>query len=290
MGVGGSGLTTALVLSGGGSLAAVQVGMLKALAAREIHPSLFIGSSVGAVNAAFVAGRGFRGQTLDELAQLWRSLGRHDVSPFAPHRDLLTLTGTRPSLSGPGGLVRLLSSHLGYARLEDAALPIHVVVNDLRAGREVLLSRGDAAAALLASASTPSVLTSPHISEAVALGAERVVVLTASVACSLATPARCGLARAVHSCTLHLEQQAMQEAAARKHDVELIVLPPLCPLAVPSTDFRHADELIERGERATLRWLDAGGDRRPHPERHLALHAHPCARGAPSARHGGRAA
>jgi predicted acylesterase/phospholipase RssA len=48
-------MTTAFVLSGGGSLGAVQVGMLQALAAREAHPDFLVGTSVGAVNAAYVA-------------------------------------------------------------------------------------------------------------------------------------------------------------------------------------------------------------------------------------------
>ncbi len=51
-------MTTAFVLSGGGSLGAVQVGMLQALGERGVTPDLLVGSSAGALNAAFVAGHG----------------------------------------------------------------------------------------------------------------------------------------------------------------------------------------------------------------------------------------
>jgi hypothetical protein len=51
-------MTTAFVLSGGGSLGAVQVGMLRALADQQVAPDLLVGTSVGALNAAFVAGHG----------------------------------------------------------------------------------------------------------------------------------------------------------------------------------------------------------------------------------------
>ena len=51
-------MTTAFVLSGGGSLGAVQVGKLQALSERDVHPDLLIGTSVGAINAAYVAGHG----------------------------------------------------------------------------------------------------------------------------------------------------------------------------------------------------------------------------------------
>ena len=49
-------MTTAFVLSGGASLGAVEVGMLAALAEAGVVPDLLLGTSVGAVNAAFVAG------------------------------------------------------------------------------------------------------------------------------------------------------------------------------------------------------------------------------------------
>lgn len=43
-------MTTAFVLSGGGSLGAVQVGILQALAAAGIEPDLLIGTSAGGLN------------------------------------------------------------------------------------------------------------------------------------------------------------------------------------------------------------------------------------------------
>src|SRR3989442_13857633 len=59
----------AFVLSGGGSLGAVQVGMLRALFENDCCPDLLIGTSVGAVNAACVAAR----PDCDGMAQLAES-------------------------------------------------------------------------------------------------------------------------------------------------------------------------------------------------------------------------
>ena len=50
-------MTTAFVLSGGGSLGAVQVGMLQALAEYDVHPDVLVGTSAGGLNAAWVAAR-----------------------------------------------------------------------------------------------------------------------------------------------------------------------------------------------------------------------------------------
>jgi hypothetical protein len=64
---------TAFVLSGGASLGALQVGMLRALYERGIAADLLVGTSVGALNAAVVASRPQTPATADELA---RTCGR----------------------------------------------------------------------------------------------------------------------------------------------------------------------------------------------------------------------
>jgi NTE family protein len=56
---------TAFVLAGGGSLGAVQVGMLKALCEGNIAPDLVVGASVGAINAAYYAA------SPDQAARAW---------------------------------------------------------------------------------------------------------------------------------------------------------------------------------------------------------------------------
>ena len=64
----------AFVLGGGGPLGAYEVGMLKALMEREIHPDLVLGSSVGALNGATIAAD----PTPRDLApgRLWRPIHR----------------------------------------------------------------------------------------------------------------------------------------------------------------------------------------------------------------------
>jgi len=64
--------STAFVLTGGGSLGAVQVGMATALHERGIDPDVLIGTSVGAINAAYLAGPGTTGERLASLATVVR--------------------------------------------------------------------------------------------------------------------------------------------------------------------------------------------------------------------------
>lgn len=133
-------MTTAFVLSGGGSLGAVQVGMLEALADRGIAPDLILGSSVGALNAAFVAGHGFTKDGLQAPERIWRGLRRQDVFPFNPTRHVLALAGARTSLCSAAGLDRLVEANLPYRQLQDAPIPVHIVVTDVLSGEDVLIS------------------------------------------------------------------------------------------------------------------------------------------------------
>ena len=91
-------MVTAFVLSGGGSLGAVQVGMLQALTARGVEPDLLIGTSAGALNAAYVAGHGTSESALDGLEAIWVGLRRRDVFPLQPARLGAAALGWAPSL------------------------------------------------------------------------------------------------------------------------------------------------------------------------------------------------
>ncbi|HEU4568446.1 MAG TPA: patatin-like phospholipase family protein [Marmoricola sp.] len=285
-------MTTAFVLSGGGTLGAVQVGMLLALAERGTIPDLIVGSSVGALNAAFLAAdpsvAGVRG-----LERVWRGLRRRDVFPL-PLRPLpgvaalAAVAGRRSSLVDAGPLRRLVRRHLAFDRLEDAPVPVHVVATDVLTGHEVVLSEGPAVDAVLASAALPGVLppvavedhllvdggvvdNSP-ISVAVELGAERVVVLPTGYACALTAPPRSALGTALHAVTLAVQRRLLLDVAALQDEVDLQVVPPLCPLAVSPADFSRSGELVERALASTRDWLDA--PRVADQASQLALHRH----------------
>src|SRR5438270_13442833 len=116
--------------------------MLAALAERGYQPDLLVGASAGALNAAFIAGRGFDVEAVNDLSSVWRRVRRNDVFPFAPHRHVLALAGARPALCAANGLRRLLDAHVSAVRLEDAAIPLQIVTTDVLSGREVVLSTG----------------------------------------------------------------------------------------------------------------------------------------------------
>src|ERR1700674_5420101 len=102
---------TAFVLSGGGSLGAVQVGMLRALFENGIAPDLLVGTSVGAVDAAWIAGRpGVAGA--HQLAEIWLSLRRQDVFPISPMTGFAGLLGRSNHFISNSSLRTVLAKHL----------------------------------------------------------------------------------------------------------------------------------------------------------------------------------
>lgn len=281
---------TAFVLSGGGSLGAVQVGMLQALADADIQPDLLIGTSAGGINATWVGAHGMSADSLNGLADVWTGLRRRDVFPIRPVRLLGGLLGRSRSLFSGEPLGDLVAEKAGIEDLSHATIPVHLLTTDLLTGLDVLLSTGSVRDAARATAAIPGILppvqvgdrwlvdgaiaTRAGVSHAVELGATRIVVLPAGVPCAIDEPPRSALAVAVHALSLLIEKQLILEVALTFDGVTIGLLPPLCPLTISPADFRHASELIERGRTDSVEWIADGGLERVDPSRYLALHRH----------------
>jgi len=280
---------TAFVLAGGGSLGAVQVGMLAALARHEIVPDFIVGASVGAINAAYYAAEPDE-RGVERLKRIWLQLRRTDVFPFSPIASVLGFLGKTDHLVGPAPLRKLIESELPYQRLEDARLPCHVVATDALQGIEVVLSSGPAATALLASAAIPAVFppvslderflfdggvaNNTPISTAIQMGATRVIVLPTGISCALKTPPRGAMALAMHALNLLIMRQLVGDIERFAGVCEVVTVPPLCPLATTTYDFSQSADLIHRAEGATRLWLQTDGLHRLGTPPALLAHRH----------------
>ena len=71
---------TAFVLSGGGNLGALQIGMLRALVERGVLPDLVLGCSVGAINGAGLA-EDPSPAGVGRMERLWRELDGKKLMP-----------------------------------------------------------------------------------------------------------------------------------------------------------------------------------------------------------------
>lgn len=262
-------MTVAFVLAGGGNLGAAQVGMLQALRDAQVAPDLVVGTSVGAINGAWPAAD----EPLEDLADIWRGLRRSDVFPASLLRGLLGFVGLRDHLVSPRRLRTLVDRHTPFRRLEEAPTPLHVVVTDVLTGRDIRLDHGPAVDAIMASAAIPGIfppvridgrsamdggaVNNAPISHAVSLGADTVWVLATGYACALPDPPDSALGMVLHAVSLTIHQRLALDIDRYADRVDLRVVPPLCPLTVPPTDFSRADELIRTARDHTAAWLDA---------------------------------
>lgn len=272
---GGTGLR-AFVLSGGGSLGAVQVGMLRALFESGTLPDFLVGTSVGAVNAAWVGAYPDTDGVLG-LAEIWRGLRRGDVFPLSPVTSARGLLGRANHFIANDNLKSVLERNIPYSRLDEAQIPVHVVATELKSGRATILNSGPTIPALLASCAIPGVFPPVRIgrrdyvdggvanhtpvSVAIELGARKIFVLPVGYPWLNREPTN-ALGMALHALARIVEQKLDADVAAHRDVADIHVLPALDLADVSPADFSHTMELIDWGYRSGRRYLGSAANGR----------------------------
>ena len=165
------------------------------------------------------------------------------------------------------GLRQLIDEHLPYRNLEEAKIPIHIVTTDILFGETVVLSKGPAAQAILASAAIPpafapvkferlyladgAISSNTPVKVAVAFGAKRLVILPTGYACARELPPTGAFANALHALTLLITRQLLSELESLDPRIDYFIVPPLCPLTGSPYDFSQATLLIARAVEST---------------------------------------
>jgi len=124
MGMESSSVSVAFVLSGGANLGAAQAGMLEALLDAGITPDLLVGTSIGAVNAAFLAAGPSPAQAR-ALSAIWRGLSAEEFFPL--HAAQVTRALRAGALYSPEPLRRLLEREIPYRLVEEASTRLRIV-------------------------------------------------------------------------------------------------------------------------------------------------------------------
>ncbi len=261
----------AFVLSGGGSLGAMQVGMLEALAERSIIPDLVVGTSIGAVNGAVVASdpRG----AAHRLSHLWLRFDSTRVFPHNVLRQLGTLRRQHTHLFEGAGLVSVLMETLaGGATFDTLAIPLHVVTTDVATGVAKVITSGPLIPALTASAAIPGIfpavahegsllydgglVANVPIQQAVDAGARSLVILDCTYPGHAPIRPSTLMETMLFSATVVLRQQTAAALAAVPADVPVLSLPGPKPRAVSPLSFAHTAALIEAAYDAARAFLE----------------------------------
>ncbi|MCS7248061.1 MAG: patatin-like phospholipase family protein [Anaerolineales bacterium] len=265
----------AIALGGGGARGALQVGALRALVEHGVQPDILVGTSIGAVNATYLAIHGLTLESLKGLEQAWHKAAQANLLPA----NYLWLT-LRFLLGGVGWrsdhrlreffIMHGLSPKLTFAELCHVRLIL--VATDLDSGKMVLYGEDlsqSVLEGLLASTALPpwvypldqgtrslidgGVVSTLPIEPSLRQGAKEIIALdlmdprvTFTVAVPSFGPFIVKLINTVEQRQLELE---MALAAAHRVPVWHIQLRGEGP--VPMWDFSHTAALIEHGYQIT---------------------------------------
>lgn len=260
---------TAFVLSGGGPAGAAQVGMLQGLLEAGITPDAMIGTSVGALNAVFIANDPtLRGA--EKLREVWMSMRREDLFPGGKISSALNILRRGSCVFSNSGLRGIIESGLEATTFEQLKIPAHINATQLSNGEERWFSSGSIADALLASAAMPGVFPPVQIDghayidggvtnnvpvlRGAEIGAKSVVVISVNAASQ-----RRELTRPhdfmMHGFVLARGHRYERDLAAARQKASVRVIPTLELGYVPFTDMSQTERLIEAGLAATRKWL-----------------------------------
>ncbi|NYI04871.1 patatin-like phospholipase family protein [Allostreptomyces psammosilenae] len=289
-------MTTAWVLPGGGSYGAVQAGQARALMEAGIFPDMVLGTSVGSLNAAWLAGDPTR-EGVERLRRMWLEIRRTQAFPVDPLRMLGGVLRLRNHVMDNAPLGRWLSSRVSFHNLEDGRLPLTVTAVDVLTGDPVYLDRGPLIPALLASSALPGIFPPVEIdgrwlidgglaahtpvTRAVDQGADRVFVLPSSGTQPFSlTPEARGLTEphgrpspspsepphtpaSVRAAALGaaIDTTVRLELELGAQRCELYVLPAPNLAGLSSFSFRHARQLMNAGLALGRRWIAEGAPR-----------------------------
>lgn len=130
----------------------MEVGFYRALEEFGIHPDLILGSSIGALNGAYLAG----GMSASDLAGLWRGFRLRQA--LSLNWSWLIDRRRRPGFFSLAPLRGLLRRTLPATRFEDLVIPLTIVTTDLDSGRACYWEgHGDLIEPVIASMSLPGI-------------------------------------------------------------------------------------------------------------------------------------
>lgn len=193
------------MLGGGGLLGAHEVGMLRALAEANVRPDVVVGTSIGAVNGAFVAAD--PDGAAQRLTDLWRGESLRVVFSETLLGRAVRLVRSGTHLHAVEPLRKLLADKLPVTDFEDLRLPFQCVAASIEDATARWFTQGPLVPAVIASCAVPGLLPPVEIAgrhyfdgglvdsipvgRAIALGATTVYVLHAGrIESPLSVPTR----------------------------------------------------------------------------------------------------
>jgi len=242
------------VLGGGGSLGAIQVGMLQALAEHDIAPDLVAGTSVGSLNGAVVA-RDPK-SAASRLSHLWARMTREQVFPGGLLAQVRTLQHSKTHLFPSTGLAAVVADFLGAGTtFADLALPFAAIAMDVATARPAM--PGIFAPVRLGTFRLydGGLVANVPMQQAVAMGARSLVVLDCNFPGHVLQAPGSIAEVLFYTAMVTMRTQPAYEAPRVAGEVPVVYLHGPEPHTVSPLEFRHTGRLIETAYEAARSFL-----------------------------------
>lgn len=268
----------AFVFSGGGSRGAMEAGGVKALYEHGIRPDMVVGSSAGAMNAAFLA-IDPTPEGVDRLCGIWRDLRSRDIVPGNAISKFWRVIRGRPSIVTGDALRTFVEQHIPADKQtfgQLSGLKLYITAANLQTSTLYLYGEDKNASivdAVMASSAFPGVfppvqisgwqyvdgglILNVPISIAIDKGATAVYALDVAYTGGIYGPAKDLLtvlfrvvSVALHQDLLAELKYAAQVPGVRTHHIIIRGVP-----QAGDFDFDHGAEMIEAGYDAVKRYL-----------------------------------
>jgi len=244
------------VLGGGGSLGAVQVGMLQALGERDVPPDIVAGTSVGALNGAVLALE--PKSAANRLSHLWARMSRERVFPGGLLAQARTLQHTRTHLFPSTGLSTVITDFLGAdLSFADLTLPFAAVTTDIATARPAIPGIYPLVEIGSLRLYDGGLVANVPMRQAVAMGARSLVVLDCNFPGGIPEVSGSIAEVVFYTVLVTIRSQAILEAPLVAAEVPVVYLHGPEPLRISPLDFRQTGTLIETAYEAARSFLDA---------------------------------
>ena len=257
------------VLGGGGSLGAMQAGMLRAAYEAGLRPDIVVGTSVGALNGALLADD--PDNAVERLSALWPTVRKEHVFPGKRWKQFATLRSSRTFVFDSSALADFATQHLRADTFAQLRLPFGAVAVDAETAEPVVLTTGLVVPAIVASTAIPGVyppvwhngrtlydgglVANVPMRQTLALGARSLVVFDCSYpgrSWDLPETMAEVLAWVL---TVSARQQAALELPAIAQEVPVVYLPGPALRRISPLDFNHTAVLMRDAYEASRDFL-----------------------------------
>ena len=257
-------------------MGALQAGLLRVFVRRGFRPERIVGTSVGALNGAFLAF--YPGEPgAERLVEIWQGLENERYIHFNPVRIAYRLASKQICLFNNRFLQKLVAEHALQDDFAAAHVPLYVTATNLYSGRKHVFSEGPVSRAVLASTAIPGVfgpveidgqayldggvVANLDLETAVELGARDVLAIDLSHCFDLPAPANV-VGVITRTVDIVMRERVQRDLALLEKRARITVVQPEIERGPGVGDLRRVSELLEQGERLGERLFDRCWDAR----------------------------